>query len=312
MRDISHKVASLRTAEAKAVIRVSPETLTLIRENRAPKGNPLDVARVAAIQAAKNTSQIIPYCHPIPVEFVGVEFEMKEQSIEIVTRVKAIYRTGVEMEAMTAASVAALTIYDMLKIVDDFMTIETIALNSKTGGKSDFSQKPDRKLKAAVLVLSDSAARHEKKDICGKLIMERLTEEGFDIAHYAVVTDDEVEIAQAASDLIENHAVDLLVTTGGTGISPRDNAPEAIKGLIEKELPGVAESMRAYGQERNPYAMFSRSLAGVMKDTLIVCLPGSRGGVEDGLNSLFPFIFHAFKVVHGEGHPHADKERLKA
>ncbi len=94
--------------------------------------------RVAAIQAAKNTSQIIPYCHPLPLDFVDCQFEVGEGTILIRTEVKAIYKTGVEMEALTAASVAALTLYDMLKIVDETMEIRSIKLVSKTGGKSDF------------------------------------------------------------------------------------------------------------------------------------------------------------------------------
>src|ERR1700733_10355992 len=179
MRDVSHKVSTLREAVAKAVLRVSPGTIEQIRTNTLPKGNPLSVAKVAAIQAAKNTSTIIPYCHPIPIEFVGVEFHLDEDSIEIETTVKAVYKTGVEMEALTAASVAALTIYDMAKMVDELMQIESVTLVSKKGGKSDFApafsagetnldtsanagagtNARTRKYRAAVLVLSDSAAK---------------------------------------------------------------------------------------------------------------------------------------------------------
>src|SRR5262245_17077497 len=115
MRDITQKASSLRTAIAKAVLKVTPSTITKIKDGKVPKGNPLEVARVAAIQGAKNTSQIIPFCHPLPVDYVGVEFHLDQDSIEIITTVKAIYKTGVEMEALTAASIAALTIYDMTK-----------------------------------------------------------------------------------------------------------------------------------------------------------------------------------------------------
>src|SRR3990170_1839099 len=113
MRDISNKTSTLRTAIAKATLKVSPQTIQFIRDGKIPKGDPLPVAKVAAIQAAKNTSQIIPYCHPLPVDFVDCRFDLHADSIEITTEVKAIYKTGVEMEALTAASVAALTIYDM-------------------------------------------------------------------------------------------------------------------------------------------------------------------------------------------------------
>ena len=137
--------------------------------NTLPKGSPLAVAKVAAIQAAKNTSTIIPYCHPIPVEFVGVEFHLDEDSIEIECTVRAVYKTGVEMEALTAASVAALTIYDMAKMVDDLMQIESVTLISKKGGKSDFApdlinRKPGAKQhRAAVMVLFGFGCQRQKR-----------------------------------------------------------------------------------------------------------------------------------------------------
>src|SRR5579884_543652 len=110
MRDVSAKPVTRRTATAQATLRAQPDTIRTIREGRLPKGDPLPVAKVAAIQAAKNTSQIIPYCHPLPVEFVAVEFELAADRITTTVQVKAIYKTGVEMEALTAASAAALTL----------------------------------------------------------------------------------------------------------------------------------------------------------------------------------------------------------
>jgi cyclic pyranopterin phosphate synthase len=141
MRDISEKQPTLRTATATAVVRMSRETLMLLEQDKLPKGDPRPVAKVAAIQAAKNTSQIIPFCHPLPIEFVDCRFTTNGNTIEIVTEVKANYKTGVEMEALTAASVAALTIYDMLKPVDKSLEIEHVRLLSKTGGKSDLKPK---------------------------------------------------------------------------------------------------------------------------------------------------------------------------
>lgn len=140
MRDVSAKPVTRRTAVARAVLRAAPETIRTIRDGRLPKGDPLPVAKVAAIQAAKNTSQIIPYCHPLPVEHLGVEFEFEPDAIRITTTVVAHYKTGVEMEALTAAAVAALSIYDMAKMIDPAMAIEQVALVRKTGGKSDFAR----------------------------------------------------------------------------------------------------------------------------------------------------------------------------
>jgi molybdenum cofactor synthesis domain-containing protein len=153
-----------------------------------------------------------------------------------------------------------------------------------------------------VLVLSDSCAAGKKQDISGRIIVDKLTEEGLSVEDYKIIPDDAEEAKKEILRLADDLKVDLLITTGGTGLSTRDTTPEAIKALIERELPGVAETLRAYGQERNPFAMFSRSLAGVRAKTVIITLPGSTGGVKDGMNALFPFIFHAFKMLNDECH----------
>lgn len=312
MRDISQKNDSLRTAVAKAVLRVSPSTIQIIKDGKIPKGDPLSCAKVAAIQAAKNTSQIIPLCHPIPVAFVGVDFQLDEDAIEIVTTVKAIYKTGVEMEALTAASVAALTIYDMTKMLDDVMQIESVRLESKTGGKSDRQVKNDgAKYRAAVFVMSDSVAAGKADDVSGHLIQKRLENEGFEITEYKVLPDDEAAIIAAVRKSSDDAGVDLVITTGGTGVGPRDTTPEAIKRLLDKELPGVTEQIRAYGQVRTPFSMLSRSVAGVRNKTLIICLPGSAGGVQDSMDAVFPAIKHSFKMIAGECHGKRDKEATK-
>lgn len=306
MRDVSHKVNTLRTAVARAVLKVSPATIEQIKDGTLPKGDPLAVAKVAAIQAAKNTSQIIPYCHPLPVDFVGVEYFISDDSIAIEVKVKATYKTGVEMEALTAASVAALTIYDMSKMVDDLMQIETVTLVSKTGGKSDFT-KPEKdgagaSRRAAVLVMSDRVAAGQAEDRSGKLISDELVARGFELTECTVLTDDAGGITAAVKRLADEVQVDLIITTGGTGISPRDNTPDAVAALLDKELPGVAEAIRDYGQSRNLFAMLSRGVAGVRKKTVIVTLPGSASGVQDGLSVLFPPINHAFKMLAGCDH----------
>jgi molybdenum cofactor biosynthesis protein MoaC len=284
------------------VLRVSPETIALIHENKIPKGNPLEVAKVAAIQAAKNTSQIIPYCHPLPVDFVGVEFVIGKAEIEVKVEVKAIYKTGVEMEALTGASVAALTLYDMMKMLDEDMEILGVKLLSKKGGKSDFAKLGDAKLRAAVLVMSDSIADGKKEDVSGKIIIARLQDYKIEVAEYEVIADDPKRIEERIKHYADSLNLDLILTTGGTGFGPRDNTPEAIKKIVDKETPGVTEAARAFGQARTPLAMLSRSISGIRGKTIIVSFPGSRGAVTDGLDALFPTLLHAFRMLKGEGH----------
>lgn len=304
MRDVSAKINTLRTARAEAVLRASASTIKMLRAGEIPKGDPLPVAKVAAIQAAKGTSNIIPYCHPLPVDFVGVEFDVRETEIVTTVEVKAIYKTGVEMEALTAASVAALTLYDMMKMLDEDMAIEGIRLVEKRGGKSDFRNSGKvSELRAAVLVMSDTVSKGTKKDTSGRLIEARLKSEGLQVVDYKVVPDEEETITSAIRDYADVQKLDLVVTTGGTGLSPRDRTPEAIAGLIECPVPGISEAARAYGQQRTPYAMLSRSQAGLRGSTLIVTLPGSSNGARESLDALFPHVLHAFHMMKAGTHP---------
>lgn len=311
MRDISDKIKTLRTATAQAILKAAPETIMAIREHNIPKGDPLPVAKVAAIQAAKNCSQIIPYCHPLPIDYVGVDFHLHDDFIEVQCTVKTIYKTGVEMEALTAASVAVLTLYDMLKMLDEEMEIDTVRLLSKKGGKSDFKTGQDhlrKTLKTAVVVMSDSIASGRKEDLSGRLIVERLRHEGIEPEDYQVIPDDITHIQNLLISYADEKHLDLVLTTGGTGLSPRDNTPEAMKNVIEREVPGISEAVRGYGQERTPYSMLSRGVAGIRGKTLIINLPGSKNGVKESLDALFPSIFHAFKILRGGGHSSAQKE----
>ena len=136
MVDVSGKEVTKRVATAQAIISMQPVTLEKIRQNELAKGDALGVARVAGVLAAKRTDELIPLCHSLPLSDVSVEFEFGEGRLVIKTSATTLARTGVEMEALTAATVAALTVYDMAKAVDKRMTIESVHLVSKTGGKS--------------------------------------------------------------------------------------------------------------------------------------------------------------------------------
>ena len=137
MVDVGEKQATRREAVAEASVVMRPETLTLITSGELPKGDVFSVARIAGILAAKRTSEYIPMCHPLPLEHVSIQLEaLPPERVKITATVSCVYKTGVEMEALSAASVAALTVYDMCKAVDRGMIIENIRLMKKTGGKS--------------------------------------------------------------------------------------------------------------------------------------------------------------------------------
>jgi len=148
MVDVSEKQPTKREAEASAFVRMSEEVLCALPQN--PKGNPLEVARFAGITAAKRTSDLIPMCHPLPLTFVDVTTSVCENGVAIISRVTTTANTGVEMEALVAASVAALTVYDMCKALDKSITIEQLRLERKSGGKSGtYSRKRGNRSSAA-------------------------------------------------------------------------------------------------------------------------------------------------------------------
>lgn len=309
MRDISNKATSARVATASARLALRPETLSAVREGRVPKGNPLEVAKVAAVQAAKQTSSLIPYCHPLPVDFVGVEYELSEAAIEVTVTVKAIYATGVEMEALCGASTAALTLYDMLKMLDDSMEIRNVRLVAKKGGKSDFSKRPARKLSAAVLVVSDAVTNGKKDDRAGRTVRQRLESEGIEIIEYRIVPEEHGTVVDSLTEFADRVGVDLVITTGGTSFSANDITPEATAEVIQREIPGIGEALRAYGQKRTPLAMLARGKSGVRGKTVIVNLPGSSRGAAESLDALFPGLLHSFRMLRGDSHAGGYKEK---
>jgi cyclic pyranopterin monophosphate synthase len=138
MVDVGDKQATDRHARARAVVRMAPETAAAVARGDAPKGDVVGTARIAGIQAAKRTAELIPLCHPLPLTFVDVRIEVKDDRVEVETEARTTGQTGVEMEALTAASVAALTVYDMVKGIERGVEIAELVLLEKSGGRHDW------------------------------------------------------------------------------------------------------------------------------------------------------------------------------
>lgn len=302
MIDITHKNSTLRKAIAQAVVRVSSEeTIQSVIDKTVPKGDVFEMSKTAGLFAAKRTSDVIPDCHPLPIEFTQIRFRIEGLEIFIEAEVHTIYKTGVEVEAMHAASVTALTIYDMLKPIDKSIEIHSIKLIEKKGGKSDFKDRQNAKLNAAVIVCSDSISSGKKEDKAGKAIVEKLNDCKVTVTDYSIIPD-EKEIIQDKVLTMCSEGFDMVILTGGTGLSPRDVTPEAIQPLLDREMPGVMEAARNYGQQRTPYSMLSRGIAGMRNNTLILTLPGSTKGARESMDALLPYILHVFKIAGGARH----------
>ncbi|MGB8574271.1 MAG: molybdenum cofactor synthesis domain-containing protein, partial [Nitrososphaeraceae archaeon] len=240
--------------------------------------------------------------HPIPIDHIKVQVSVKSQAIEVDVEVKSIWKTGVEMEALSGACIGALTIYDMLKPIDDTLFISSVKLVEKSGGLRQFAIKEGKKIRAGVIVVSDSVAARKRADKSGKFIVKTLKDRSIDVVKYKVVPDDSSVIEELLIKYSDDLHLNLILTTGGTGLGLRDVTPEATRNVLEKEITGIAEGSRAYGQRRTPLSMLSRGVAGVRGKSLIINVPGSLNAVSEFLEFLFPGLEHAFKMMEGHGH----------
>ncbi|RMF59264.1 MAG: bifunctional molybdenum cofactor biosynthesis protein MoaC/MoaB, partial [Calditrichaeota bacterium] len=240
MIDVSPKFNTLRYALAKGTLFATQETIQRVKEKTVPKGDVLEVARAAGINAAKRCSDWMVFCHNLPLDWVELRFELGEDFIKVFAEVKAIWKTGVEMEALSAVTGALLNMYDMLKPLETNLSMGEIKLVKKKGGKSDFQDSFAEPLKTAVLVISDSTYAGEREDKSGKIIKEFLANQPVNIAFYEILPDEEEKISHRLKELVDKEKVVLIFTTGGTGLGPRDVTPQATRAIIDYEVPGIA------------------------------------------------------------------------
>jgi cyclic pyranopterin monophosphate synthase len=307
MVDVGAKPITARRAVAGATVRMTPEMLGTLLAAGGPKGDAFVTARLAGIGAAKRTAELIPLCHPLPLDRVDVELEHDPAAgtVTIRAEARATARTGVEMEALTAASVAALTLYDMAKALGRGIVVERIELLEKSGGQSGnvgIDPPAQAEHEAVVVTCSNRSAAGDREDTSGPAVVAVLREAGFDVAPDAIlVADDEIEIAALLTRLAAaGHR--LILTTGGTGLTPSDRTPAATRRVIEREAPGLAELMRSAGLASTPMAALSGGVVGTRGRTLIANLPGSPKGATESLAALVPVLRHALEQLAGADH----------
>jgi cyclic pyranopterin phosphate synthase len=311
MADVGMKKETARKAAAIGSLSMSRRAFELLKAGKLPKGNALAASEIAGVLAAKNTPNLLPLCHPLPLDQVTVDFTLDPSlpGVRVRWEASTTAKTGVEMEALTGASVALLCVYDLVKPVDPVLEISNIRLEFKSGGKKGYwthpktqtppqAAKPPRLGKAVVITVSDRVSARQSTDRSGPLLVAGLREMGFTVSHPILVPDEIEKIATA----IKNSAKKSLVValTGGTGLSPRDVTPEAVASVCSRMIPGIGESLRASGGPLT--APLSRSVAGQLGSCVVVSLPGSPGGVRDGVAVLRDLLPHAIHIARGGTH----------
>ena len=321
MADVRRKRVTARRAVAIGELNAGPAAFAQIVQRRLPKGDAMVMAEIAGLQGAKNASQLMPLCHPLPLEYIDVRCEpiTERHAVRVYCEVATFARTGVEMEALAGASAALLTLYDLTKPVEPALSIGGVRLLFKEGGKKGLWLHPDGmsdaerdhykprgvtkldNVSAAVITLSDRASRGEYSDASGPLLVERLRELGANVSDVELHPDEPGPLAERLRALAEQ-GVQLVLCTGGTGLGPRDRTPEALAIVADRHIDGIGELFRSESSQHTPLAWLSRAQAVLIDTTLVIALPGSAKAVAQGMDILAPILAHALSMAAGGGH----------
>lgn len=313
MIDIGPKNATQRRAIAQGRLYAKADTLEKIRAKSLPKGDALAIAQIAGITTAKRTAELLPLCHPLPLDYVQVQCDVHDQFVLATCEVSAFAKTGVEMEALQGVMAALLCIYDIAKGVDKDLTISDISVVLKEGGRSGSElkaavlekTKKDSALQnysAAVVTISDRCFQKKSEDNSGRFLVDKLICWGAYCKNHLVVPDEKLLIQSTLSKLALETKVDLIIATGGTGLGPRDVTVSALKQIITKAIPGIGELLRHEGSRQTPLAWLSQCHAGLIQNTLVISLPGSLKAVTEGMNALEPILEHTLHIINGGDH----------
>lgn len=322
MIDVGGKRPTARRAVAQGRIHVGEEAFGQIKAGTLPKGDALMMAEITGVVGAKGAHSLLPLCHPLGLDQVLVHTELEEKTASIVVYclASAFAKTGVEMEALAGVNAALLAIYDLTKMVEPALSISDVRLIIKEGGKkgrwvhpegmpsfleesiSAEERLPLKGISAAVLTVSDRASKGEYEDRSGPVLQAELEKLGATLVAYRVVADEKKEIADKVKELMSSGEVRLIITTGGTGLSPRDVTPDVLAELCDRSVPGLAELLRQSGAQHTKNAWLSRGFVGMRDQTLLITLPGSPKAVSEGVTILKDVLPHAFQMIDGGGH----------
>ena len=279
MVDVGEKPPTRRTAVAGARVLVSRETFDLIRSGGMKKGDVLTVAQIAGVMGAKRTPDLIPMCHPILIDGIDLSLSLNENDL------------AVEIRASVSCGPSA--------------------LQNRRRSRRFYEGGRDMNYTAAVITVSDKGFRGEREDTSGPAICSIVERCGLEVVYRSIVPDEQEDICRELIRCADEKKVALVLTTGGTGFSPRDITPEATKAVIERETPGIPEAMRAESMKITPRGCLSRSAAGIRGGTLIVNLPGSEKAAKENLLAVMDGLVHGLDMLASSGSANCAEEGKK-
>ena len=317
MIDVGGKAPTHRIAIAEGRIVIGPHAFTLIRDRALPKGDVLVLAEIAGIQGAKSASQLIPLCHPMGLDQVQIRTELEEDdaAVRVFCTASTHAKTGVEMEALAGANAALLTIWDLTKMVEPDLLIDGVRLLAKVGGKSGLWLNPTgvpdwvkdkicppmpqtlQGIAVAIITLSDRAAAGVYEDKATPVAQALLESFGATVTNTYVIPDEPTTLTKKILDIQQEGRARLIITTGGTGIAPRDQTPDTIARLADRIIPGIGEQLRLYGSQFTPFSWSSRSIGATLGNMLILTLPGNPKAVREGIECLHKQIPHLINTI---------------
>jgi cyclic pyranopterin phosphate synthase len=292
MNDSSSKPEAQQTAKAEGKIFFSNGARDILLEENNPKTDVITAAKVAGIQAAKRTSEFIPFHHGNALNWVELNFSSGEDHIKIESTVKAVTRSGLEMEALTAVSVAALTMLDICKDYDQEVNIQEIKIVHKVSKKKMLTVKTP--IKVGVIVISDRITAGLADDEVGQLLQSGFANAGYHANNYSVISNDSDKLIEKVQEWLEQN-IELIITTGGNGIGPRDITLTSLEPFFDFRMEGLEQTLHSIAQVNNSGFYIDRLAAGKIGKTIVICLPIDADLAQDALNVILPNIHRAFE-----------------
>ena len=317
MIDVGAKKTTHRLAIARGQILIGQEAFTHVKARTLPKGDVLLLAEIAGIQGAKMASQLIPLCHPMGLDHVEIRTELLEDKwgVTVYCCASTLAKTGVEMEALSGVNAALLTIWDLCKMIQPCLAIEGVELLAKAGGKGGVWINPHgipewvsemvcpaqsrilQNIGFALITLSDRASLGVYSDESTPVAKTYLENLGAHLTEQHLIPDESELLISTLHSIIAQGKTQLIITTGGTGIGPRDCTPDAIAKIADKIIPGIGEQLRIYGSQFTRHSWSSRSIGAAIGTTLLITLPGSPKAVKEGLECLHLQIPHLIQTL---------------